>query len=381
MLTANGNTFFTVGVDAFENLEVRRAKEDAPLFYFFDKQRNTLITHFVLDDSKPQTRLCCQVTLVQKGKKFTPRLELSKRRKIGKALVKEPADNRDKAQQISARVDLDDCHENFWELISFIQSFDSIDVPEAAFSLVGTDDAALIRQIRTGRDPASLMKIAKSLAQASGKGLSEADVSQLLNRKGKLEEFRNALTEHPDDESSWQNFFLENKWIFGYGLNYQILGIEQAQPNYGGTQIDGKREEKGDYLGATRGDIRFTAPVEIKPPSKPLLTGKEEIRSGAWSLSKDLTDAISQLQSNIHRWEQEGSQKPENRDTLEDAGIYTVRPRGILVIGRLSELKDSRSKWQTFQRFRTSLHGVEILTFDELLERASFIVTQQDESK
>ncbi len=56
-------------------------------------------------------------------------------------------------------------------------------------------------------------------------------------------------------------------------------------------------------------------------------------------------------------------------------GIFTVKPKGIVVIGCLREVQgDDGHKLQTFERFRQSIHGVEIITFDELHERARFIV-------
>jgi Domain of unknown function (DUF4263) len=124
--------------------------------------------------------------------------------------------------------------------------------------------------------------------------------------------------------------------------------------------------------------VKFTALVEIKTPQTPLLTGEQEIRNGAWSLSKDLTDALAQLQANTDKWI-DSSKFEENKDALEKQGIYTVRPKAILVIGNLLEVKeDPRSRRQTFERFRRSIHGIEIITFDELYERAKFIVDHTD---
>jgi len=51
-----------------------------------------------------------------------------------------------------------------------------------------------------------------------------------------------------------------------------------------------------------------------------------------------------------------------------------VKPKGIIVIGCLSEVKEDPDKRSTFELFRQSVHGVEIITFDELYERARFIV-------
>jgi hypothetical protein len=174
-----------------------------------------------------------------------------------------------------------------------------------------------------------------------------------------------------------KNFHLENKWIFGYGLNYQILRQKQPQPHYGGTRVDGLGAQRGDMLTATAGDIGFTVLVEIKKPRTPLLQGVKEIRRGAWILSKELTDALSQIEANRSAW-LENSKQPYNMDTLETERVYTVQPKGIIVIGSLSQVAELRTKRDTFERFRKSIHGVEILTFDELLHRARFIVDQAD---
>ena len=188
-----------------------------------------------------------------------------------------------------------------------------------------------------------------------------------------LQEFRNSIDDGDKHEDYWQRFFEVNKWIFGYGLNYKILRQEQTQPNYGGTRVDGTGGQRGDYLTSTKGDISFIVLVEIKTPFTPLLQGTEPQRNGAWGLSKQLTDGITQLQANKSTWEINGSKEDDNRDRLENENIFTVTPNGILVIGRLNQL-ETRDKRGTFHRFRQSVHGIEVITFDELLKRAEFIV-------
>lgn len=364
---------FVIGSDDFAGLEIRQGKGD--FYYFFDKQQRRLIKRFVLDASKPRSTLYCVVTLIKKRDRFTPRFEFTRRAKDGKTLIHEPKGDE---KGVSARIDLGDCHAHFWALINFLESFAEVDTPDHAFSLITQGDARLVDAIKE-RSPESVTEIVKTLAQGADVSLSQADINQILDRKGKLREFANGLSEHGGDEGWWQSFFLENKWIFGYGLNYQIIGVEQAQPSYGGTRVEGKGGQKGDYLGATQGDLRFTVLVEIKTPDAPLLAGTEEIRSGAWSLSKELTDGVAQLQSNVQAWETQGAPQEDNRDRLEGSQIYTVRPRGILVLGRLSQLGSSRSKRGTLQRFRMGMHGIEVITFDELQRRAQFIVAQDEQ--
>jgi len=367
------NDSFKVEEDDFSFLEIHPTPSNG-FYYFFYQKENRLIKRFVLLE-KERVDYICTVVLIKKDNKFSPRLAFSirdKQRKISE-------ENSEKPTKIKANVNLDDCYENFWRLIAFIQSLRDIEIPQGSFSLVSAEEGEIIRAIQ-GRDTKSIVRIIKGLSKTKGIFLSERDIAQILDRKGELSKFKTALSEHSTEENWWQDFFEKNKWIFGYGLNYQILREEQTQPHYGGDRIDGKGGQKGDYLTSTMGDINFTVLVEIKTPNTPLIQGTKEIRSGAWSLAKDLTDALSQIEANIDVWEKRGSTEPENIDKFERENIYTVQPKGIIVIGNLGIL-DTRSKRETFQRFRKSIHGIDILTFDELLKRAEFIVTEDSQKE
>ena len=118
--------------------------------------------------------------------------------------------------------------------------------------------------------------------------------------------------------------------------------------------------------------MRFTTLVEIKKPQEGLL-GASRYRNGAWSISNELAGAVSQVQVNCSTWEIEGSRTEANREGMTTDGVYTVKPRGIIVIGKLTEL-DDREKRNSFEQFRNNLHNPEIITYDELYERARFIV-------
>ena len=357
---------FIVDVDDFGDLEIRRAG-NSEFWYFYLTKETRLIKQFVLERGKNVDRLCC-VILIKAGEKFTPRFNLSIRdnkKKIETAKVS--------STNLKASVSLDKCHEQFWRLINFLQSVEEIETPNERFSLLSQEDNQIIGALKQ-RDSASVVSIIKALSTVPGVNLKEQDINLLLKRREKLVEFEEALQKHASEEGWWQDFFEANKWIFGYGLNYVILRQEQAQPNYGGTCVDGTGGQRGDYLMSTTGDLNFTVLVEIKTPDKPLLSGKKVIRSGAWSLSQELTDALVQIQANVQTWE-ENSRDMNNIDVLEKKGVYTVEPKGIIVIGRLNELKlrDMRPRWETFQRFRRSIHGIEVISFDELLGRAQFI--------
>src|SRR5258708_415067 len=370
------NDNFIVGDDSFDDLEIHPTPIDN-FYCFFNKKDNKLIKQFILN-KKDKVDYICIVKLIKKDKKFTPRLAISIRNITGKIIEESINATETVERLIKANINLDECHENFWKLISFLTSLTQIEIPRESFSLVSQADSEIVKALR-GRGVESILSIIKQLSLINGVSLSQSDINQILKRKEKLILFDSSITSQSTDEKWWQDFFESNKWIFGYGLNYQILGQQQDQPHYGGTKVDGTGGQKGDYLTSTVGDLNFTVLVEIKTPDTPL-QGNKEIRSGAWSLSKHLTDAVVQIQANIDVWDKQGSRQPYNVDKLEKKNIFTIQPKGIVVIGQLNQL-DNRSKRESFQRFRKSLHGIDILTFDELLNRARFIVDEKMEEK
>jgi hypothetical protein len=187
-------------------------------------------------------------------------------------------------------------------------------------------------------------------------------------------EFRDRLKEGAFSEADWQNFFERNKWIFGYGLKYVFLRQIAVQPQYGGGDIHGKGGQKGDYLVTTEGQLKFTVLVEIKRPDTELLKSRT-YRAGAWPASDELAGAIAQVQANCRKWELEGSRSEANSEVFHGQSIFTAQPKGILVVGHLGQLDDN-SKRTSFELLRRSISNPEIITFDELYQRAKFISEQ-----
>jgi hypothetical protein len=299
---------FVVDVDDFDDLEINQSA-DSKFWYFYLKNGRRLIKQFVLKRG-PKVDHLCRVALIKVGDKFTPRLAFSARnnaKKIETAQISSPTNLR-------ASVNLVDCHDQFWKLISFLQSLGEIEIPNESFSLVSQAESQIVAALKKRRLE-SVASIIRELSAVPGVNLTERDINSLLKRKEKVAEFEEALQKHASDERWWQNFFEANKWIFGYGLNYVILRQEQAQPNYGGARVDGTGGQRGDFLMSTMGDLNFTVLVEIKTPDTPLLSGKEEIRTGAWSLSHKHTDALAQIQANVQNWE-EKSRDTNNTDML-----------------------------------------------------------------
>ncbi|HZL51246.1 MAG TPA: Shedu immune nuclease family protein [Terracidiphilus sp.] len=203
-----------------------------------------------------------------------------------------------------------------------------------------------------------------------------ADEQVLRRRRLSLDEFEGGLADEDWDEPRWGKFFEMNRWIFGLGLRYQFLHQLQGQAHYGGSDVRGKGEQKGDYLHYTEGKAKFIVLVEIKRPDSPIFqaeSGGRQYRNGVPGFHPEFANAISQVQVNTRTWEVEGSQSEANRDRLQPGNISTVHPRSLLIYGNTSQL-DSREKRVAFELFRGQLKHTEIVTYDELHYRAQFIV-------
>lgn len=360
-----------VGTDELKDIQVSPPVGDSSFCWFYHARRKHLIKYFVLAE-QPKVIVRCDVTLLAKDGKFTPRFKFSKRRRESpKKVAVEELEATKENLLVKAAVDLNTCSKHFWDLMSYFQQMSELDVPTEKFSLIAAEDRQFVNAVLQ-RGPATAKQIIKAVSQ--GVSFSEADINELLQRKKRLAEFKTALDKQAGDEDWWQNFFEDNKWIFGYGLDYVILRVEQAQAHVLGASVTGKDAQKADFL-TSSGPSKFTVLVEIKTPQTPLLRGKEPIRSRAWGLNTELTDALAQINANVESWGNIGQDSPENKQFMEDKKLRrTVKPKGIVVVGMLNTLEQDQTKLDTFELFRKGIHGVEIITFDELHDRARYIV-------
>lgn len=222
--------------------------------------------------------------------------------------------------------------------------------------------------------------------------ITTKDIVAFAYRKKQLDYFERLLNTnyfdqvveqtHYTREGVWQKFFESNQWIFGYGLGYIFLTglddkkLEQVVQGFNLNQ-HGKRI---DAVMKTRGIISNLCFVEIKTHKTKLLAENPH-RPGCFAPSKELGEAVSQIQVSTDSAIRSLSEKVSMRDdfgnpTGED--IYNFQARSFLVIGSLSEFLTengvNEDKLRSFELFRKSIVSPEILTFDELYERARFIV-------
>ncbi len=196
-----------------------------------------------------------------------------------------------------------------------------------------------------------------------------------------LDEYKKTIGKpNTKDELAWQHFFNQNQWIFGYGMDYRFQGILQKEFSASDTDAAGGENVKSDFL---LGDNNFTTFVELKLPTTELF-GVRKNRSNSWKLSDKLIDSFSQILEH----KASGQLKIETaKDLFDDKGRKITQrsydSKAILVIGSWNQVKKSsdsdaikKIKTKTFELFRRDSRNIEILTFDELYDRAKFITEQ-----
>lgn len=169
-----------------------------------------------------------------------------------------------------------------------------------------------------------------------------------------------------DNEEFWQNLFTKNPNIL-YSVIPSFGMIISAKPYMGGKAINNSGGTLSDFIykcGANNISI-----IEIKKPTTSLMGS--QYRNNVYSPSEELSSAIVQLR--------------KQKDTLlkdyypmvyssEKSNIYfkAYDPKSYLIIGNINELEEE--KIESFELFRNSLKDIEIITFDELINKLELIV-------
>jgi hypothetical protein len=223
--------------------------------------------------------------------------------------------------------------------------------------------------------------------------ITKKDVVAIAYRKRQLDIFKRLLDdpEYFDslkarkkckDESLWQEFFEKNPWIFGYGLSYVYSSgldekrLEQVVRGYHVAQ-SGKRV---DALLKTKALASTLCFVEIKTHKTPLLSGAA-YRAGCWAPSDELSGAIAQIQGTVSYATETifGKLSLTDQDGFPTAEeIFNFHPRSFVVIGSLYQLCGehgiNQAQLRSFELYRRNIYQPEVITFDELYERATHIV-------
>ncbi|PQV52182.1 Shedu immune nuclease family protein [Paraburkholderia sp. BL21I4N1] len=282
------------------------------------------------------------------------------------------------------------------KLIEFINHVQSVPLKSSGSMKITDDD--LRRIVLSSIQAQALVQDNQELfAEVIRSAVTKEDVVAVGYRKRQLQVFQKLLEDESyfeevktkkqcTSEAVWQKFFEKNPWIFGYGLSYIHLSAlddkKLEQVVHGHTVSEhGKRV---DALLRSRGVISSLCFVEIKTQKTALLNA-QPYRAGCWAPSAELAGAVSQVQGTVALATESIRSKLSLTDgignpTGEEA--FNYMPKSFLVVGSLHEFSGehgvNQERYRSFELYRRNTNSPEIITFDELYERARFIVGQNE---
>ena len=161
-------------------------------------------------------------------------------------------------------------------------------------------------------------------------------------------------------EGRWQDFFNENPFILNMAFGYPVIKVRD-QASVGGRKLSADGEKITDFL-VKNSLTNNTAIFEIKTPQTAILN-KTPFRDGVFTPSADLSGSINQALDQKYQFQKQIAQIKDNT-RLYDIESYAVHC--CLVIGKTPDGDDQK---KSFELFRRNSKDVEIVTFDELLEK------------
>lgn len=238
---------------------------------------------------------------------------------------------------------------------------------EEVVHVAGGDRAEAIRSLLaaplTREDWETLVEAAPDIA------ISLAEAQLLHRRKAAIDEFESALSEHPDDEAFWQEFFARHPWMLEAAFSAAVVLL--ADDIY----IGGKRAASRHGLGGAVADFLFAdestksfAVVEIKTPSTPLIgpqyRGRRDEANEVFSPSSHLSGAVVQVGNQIAL-----AVADFDRVLRESypSNLDRIHPKGVLIVGQKDAL--TPRELASFNLFRHKLFSLTVIAYDELLRR------------
>jgi hypothetical protein len=278
----------------------------------------------------------------------------------------------------------------------FLANIQSVDFKNSRS--VNISDTELRRIALTSQQAKELVVDNEDLfAEVLRNSVTKSDVVAIGYRKRQLEVFGKLLEDEAyfedlkrkkncKDEALWQQFFEKNSWIFGYGLSYVYssgLDAKRLQQVVRGYHV-GQAGKRVDALLKTRALVSTLCFIEIKTHKTPLLSASA-YRAGCWAPSDELSGAVAQIQGTVSY---AGETIFGRLSMTDEAGFpsaeetFNFSPKSFVIVGSLSQLIGehgvNQEQLRSFELYRRNLHQPEVITFDELYERAKHIVSANE---
>lgn len=163
------------------------------------------------------------------------------------------------------------------------------------------------------------------------------------------------------DEGFWQIILRDHSFALSQLFSAPVTFI-QGRAYVGGAQLDGKDARYLDFM-LSGGSANHAILVEIKAPTTKLLSSR--YRGNVYPPSRDLAGAVVQVNDYC-----DSLRRNVDHITREkNIELHTFNPRRIVLIGNYEAEMTDQKKRNSFEIFRSSQVGVEIVTFDEFFRK------------
>lgn len=342
--------------------------------------------------NKRNSKTICKVLFIKSTitGKYLPRFEFRKIDDSGES--KQP-----KGKDIIIKFSDSEEVLNFWKMIDFLQGFkELVDLGELKkhYKAVSFENYIIEFNSKTQEE-----KVKELIELADNSKLSNDEIKVIIKNQRKriiygfycflkgieidsknpFDYYRESRKiKEAGEEVIWHHFFKENEWIIGLNVDIKFIRDFLSEQKIGTENSQGKGSPKLDLLGISY----FTTLIELKTSNTRIFkaTKSSNSRTNTWDFTSEFIEAYSQTLSQRTEIHKNKEIIKEDGKKLDTEIHRVLDPKSVLIFGnRNIEFPHNRSvensiKSDCFERFRRDIRNVEIITFDELFERAYHIV-------
>ncbi|WP_290696673.1 Shedu anti-phage system protein SduA domain-containing protein, partial [Lacinutrix sp.] len=283
----------------------------------------------------------------------------------------------------------------FWRFLGFLFNYkDLVDVGEFENSFQVVSKEAYVLEF-TDKNELEKIQDLKELVGISDLSYNQLKAITFENRKKNLrgfyyllkdlknsrEKYRKIYDIQPGEEHIWHHFLQNNDWILGLNADLRFIADFLDEQKVGIANSQGGESPQVDLFGISE----FTTLIELKHSSANIFkVKKSKGRANTWDFTSDFIEGLSQCLGQKNELERSFDDKvfvDGDDKRMKKDGVETVDPKSLLIIGckkrefPIFELDNTNIlKNKTLERFRRNNRNIDVLTFDELFERAYHIV-------
>lgn len=358
---------------------------------YLQDTNGVLYNGFIVYETKT-TKTLCKVAFYKSrdSNNYLPRLEFRKTNNNG--VVKKPL-----KEDIIIKFSDSEEVKNFWILVNFLDGFkELVDTGDFQKKYKAISFESYIHEFKNKTEQE---KVSELIQLTENTKLSNDDLKTILKNHRKkavfgfycfLKEYdlkgknpfdyyrENRCIIQKGEEVIWHHFLKENDWIIGLNVDIKFIRDLLLEQKIGDENSKGSGSPKVDFIGVSY----FTTLIELKTSKTKIFKENKtsSSRSNTWDFSTEFIEAYSQTLA-------QRTEINSGKNIIDESGLIldtkknrVLDPKSVLIIGnRNIEFPHNRKleneyKTDCFERLRRDIRNIEIITYDELFERAFHIV-------